>query len=38
MSLLIFHFLAYLGKFFSQKFSHNYNDLPCVFVTKMKHF
>ena len=36
--LLILHVLAYFGKFFSHKFSHNYNGLPCVFVIKMKHF
>ncbi len=36
--LLIFHVLADFGKIFSHKFSHNYNGLPCVLVTKMKHF
>jgi hypothetical protein len=36
--LLILHVLADFGKIFSHKFSHNYNGLPCVLVTKMKRF
>jgi hypothetical protein len=36
--LLILHVLADFGKIFSHEFSHNYNGLPCVLITKMKHF
>jgi hypothetical protein len=30
--------LADLGKFFSHRFSHNFNGIQCVLALKIKHF